>query len=78
VCSDSSSLPEVAGEGAILVSPHDANAWVKALVQVLTRNDLRTNLRERGFDNMLRFSWAKCAQEVLQILLQAANSHKHS
>ncbi|MCC7353516.1 MAG: glycosyltransferase family 4 protein [Anaerolineae bacterium] len=71
ICSDVSSLPEVAGDGALLVSPHDTAAWVEALMRVLTDERLRAQLRARGFVNVVRFSWRTCAAEVMRVLEEA-------
>ena len=68
VCANSSSLPEVAGDGALLVSPHDTAAWAEAMARILTDEGLRVQLSERGLRNTLRFSWRQCATEVLQVL----------
>ncbi len=71
VCSDAASLPEVAGEGALLVAPHDTAAWADALTRVLMDEELRARLAARGFVNVARFSWHRCAKEVLQALEDA-------
>ncbi len=74
VCSDASSLPEVAGDGALLISPHDTMAWADALVRVLTDEGLRAQLRLRGFANVTRFSWRACAAEVMRVLEEVGNA----
>ncbi|MGQ9598820.1 MAG: glycosyltransferase family 4 protein [Anaerolineae bacterium] len=68
VCSNVSSLPEVAGEAALLVDPLDTHALSLALGQIVTNEELRRRLVERGFDQIQRFSWRRCAQETLQVL----------
>ncbi len=68
VCSNTSSLPEVAGEAALLVDPLDTEALAQALEQVVTDGALRQRLVERGFDQVQRFSWRRCAEETLQVL----------
>ena len=74
VCSDASSLPEVAGDGALLISPYDTMAWADALLQVLTDEGLRAQLRLRGFANLTRFSWRACAAEVMRVLEEVGNA----
>jgi glycosyltransferase involved in cell wall biosynthesis len=74
VCSDASSLPEVAGDGALLLSPHDTMAWADALTRVLTDEGLRAQLRLRGFANVTRFSWRTCAAEVMRVLEEVGNA----
>lgn len=68
LCSNVSSLPEVAGDAAILLDPLDVDAWTEGLVQILTDEALRTDLTARGFDNVRRFPWPRCATEVMSIL----------
>lgn len=68
VCSNTSSLPEVAGEGAILVDPLDLEALTEAMERLLVDEALRGQLIERGLENVKRFSWERCARETLQVL----------
>jgi len=72
ICSNASSLPEVAGDAALLVDPHDSAAWAVALERVLTDEPLRTELVERGLRQVGRFSWAECARQTLAVLETAA------
>ena len=68
ICSNVSSLPEVAGDAAILVDPHDTAQFVQALCHVLDDDELYRELVQRGLRQVMRFSWKKCAQETLEIL----------
>ena len=63
LCSGTSSLPEVAGDAAILLDPHDVGAWVEAMVRLVRDDALRTGLRARG----ARFSWEACARATLEV-----------
>lgn len=74
ICSNAASLPEVAGDGALLVSPHDTAAWAEALMRVLTDEELRAQLTARGFVNVARFSWRRCAEEVMEALEDASRN----
>ncbi len=67
ITSDGSSLPEVAGEGAFLVPPHDTAAIAEAMARLAAEPGLRESLVERGFDNLRRFSWESCARTVLRV-----------
>jgi glycosyltransferase involved in cell wall biosynthesis len=62
------SLPEVIGDAAMLVDPHDVTAIASAIVQLVRDSDLRSLLRERGLDRAKRFPWEKTAQGVLRVL----------
>lgn len=68
LCADASSLPEVAGAGALYFDPFDVDALAAAVVRVLTEPDLRTELVGRGRANLSRFSWRKTAAETLAVL----------
>lgn len=68
VCSSASSLPEVAGDAALQVDPLDTEGWVEAMHQILIDGGLRATLVERGLKQVQRFSWQRCASQVLQVL----------
>ena len=67
VCSNTSSLPEVAGGAALLVDPTDVRAMAGAMERVLTDETLRATLRVRGIERARRFTWARAAQETMQV-----------
>jgi len=71
VCSNTSSLPEVAGEAALLVNPADTAALAAAMIQVVSNPSLRADLRLRGLKQARRFSWERCARETLAALQEA-------
>ena len=66
--SNNSSLPEVAGDAALLVDPSDVDAIAEAMLRLATDETLRAELVERGYRNVKRFSWEKCARETLDVL----------
>jgi glycosyltransferase involved in cell wall biosynthesis len=68
ICSATSSLPEVAGEAALLVDPLDTDAWTAAMARLASDSNLRTELVKRGYVNLQRFSWRCCAQTVLEVM----------
>jgi glycosyltransferase involved in cell wall biosynthesis len=72
--SDRASLPEVAGNAALYVDPLDIEAMGAALVRVVSDQNLRLELVERGFDQIHRFSWRRCAEATLEVL-EAAGRH---
>jgi glycosyltransferase involved in cell wall biosynthesis len=57
ITSNVSSLPEVAGDAALLVDPRDAEAIAGAIRMVLTDRTLREDLRRRGLERARAFSW---------------------
>jgi glycosyltransferase involved in cell wall biosynthesis len=67
VCSNTSSLPEVVGEAALLCDPLDELALADALKRVVSDEDLRDTLRERGLKQAAKFSWDRTAKETLAV-----------
>lgn len=65
ITSNISSMPEVAGKGAILVNPYQAREVTKAMIDIYTDDILRDRLISKGSENIKRFSWEKCAKETL-------------
>lgn len=72
ITSNTSSLPEVAGDAALLVDPHDVDAVADAMYRVVTDPALAAELTRRGHENVKRFSWEKCARETLAVLESVA------
>jgi len=70
VTSDVASIPEVAGEAAILVDPRDVNAIAKAIHTVLTDADVRRRLKSAGLERVKMFSWEKTARQTLDVYQQ--------
>ncbi len=70
--SNNSSLPEVAGDAALLVDPNDTEAIADAMLRLSRDESLRQELIAKGYENVKRFSWEKAARETLAVLLNAA------
>ncbi len=68
LAANTSSLPEVAGDGALLVDPLDTDAIAGGLLRLAEDETLRSRLRAAGFANLRRFSWQRCAEETLAVL----------
>jgi glycosyltransferase involved in cell wall biosynthesis len=66
--SSSSSLPEVAGDAALLVDPEDSVALTHGLARLATDAGLRADLRTRGLARAATFTWERCAEETLAVL----------
>jgi glycosyltransferase involved in cell wall biosynthesis len=66
--SNSSSLPEVAGDAAIIVDPLDTRAIAEGLVRLACDAALRQELRQRGHQRAAQFTWDRCAEETLRVL----------
>ena len=66
VCSDLSSLPEVAGDAALLVNPRDPRAIAAAVVRLLRDGPLCEELRGRGLARATGFGWERTARACVE------------
>lgn len=69
---NNSSLPEVAGDAALLVDPLDVDALADAMLRLSRDEALRQQLIAAGFHNVQRFSWENAARETFAVLEEAA------
>jgi glycosyltransferase involved in cell wall biosynthesis len=67
VVSNTSALPEIVGDAALLVDPSDADSMAVAIWRVLSDEGLHWQMREKGLRRARRFSWKKAALETLNI-----------
>jgi glycosyltransferase involved in cell wall biosynthesis len=72
VCSNTSSLPELAGDATLLVDPLDTAALAGAIERVLDDSALAQELAERGPAQARRFTWERAARETLNALTAVA------
>ena len=67
VCSNASSVPEVAGDAALLVDPLDTDGLTGAMHRVLEDGDLRQGMVARGAAQAARFTWERAARQLLDV-----------
>ena len=67
ICSNRSSLPEVAGDAALLVDPEDAGTIAKTMAIVLQDSREAGRLVQAGSQQVLQFSWDRTARETLAV-----------
>jgi glycosyltransferase involved in cell wall biosynthesis len=72
VTSDCSSLPEVGGDAVDYVDPRDVSSISAALARLLTDPGHRAELSDRALARAGNFSWARTAEVVLGVLVEAA------
>lgn len=65
--SNSSSIPEIAGDAAILIDPENPESIADAIYTTLNKPALLDELRQRGFERIKAFSWEKTAETVLEL-----------
>jgi len=74
VTSNVSSLPEVAGDAAVLVDPYDPAAIADGIHRVLTDPALRAGLREKGLARARQFSWETSVRRVREIYREVVDA----
>ena len=72
VTSNTSSLPEVTGNAAVLVNPENVFEIRRALQKALLDPALRTRMKQRGYEQSQRFSWATSVSRILEIYREVA------
>jgi alpha-1,3-rhamnosyl/mannosyltransferase len=66
VASNTTSIPEVAGDAAILVSPTDDEALAEAIAIAWTDPEIRSKLKQAGPLQAAKFTWDRCAELTRQ------------
>ena len=72
VTSNTSSLPEVVGNAAILVNPENVFEIMRALQRVLLDQSVRDKIKQRSYEQTKKFSWDKSAQRILEVYREVA------
>lgn len=67
IVSNTSALPEVVGDAALMINPHDIDGLTVALWRVLTEEELRQDLIERGLKRAKKFLWRDAARKTLEV-----------
>lgn len=74
VCSTSSSLPEVAGDAALMCDPQDVDRLAELLGRGLQDQAWRADASERGLLHATRFSWSRCAAGTMAVYRRVAEA----
>lgn len=74
ISSNATSLPEVAGDAAILADPQDEDAFCQAMLNIIHDSSLRQRLKYKGLEQAKKFSWDKCADQTLEAYRVIANN----
>jgi alpha-1,3-rhamnosyl/mannosyltransferase len=67
VAGDNSSMPEVLGDGALLVDAHDEDAIFEGARRVLSDSELAADLVRRGRSRARALTWKACARATLDV-----------
>jgi len=76
VTSNSSSLPEVVGNAAVLVNPENVFEIMRALHRVLLDQPLREKLKQRGYEQAAKFSWDVSARQIREVYAEVAGKRR--
>lgn len=74
VTSNTSSLPEVVGDAAIMLNPKDVESLSTVMLNLYTDDDLRSFYSKKGLQRSKMFSWEKCADQHAEIYKIINNS----
>jgi len=74
--SNSTSIPEVAGDAAILLSPEDTEGWAQALLRISNSRVEREQLSKNALNQAKRFEWKQSASALLSLYDEAIKSPK--
>jgi len=72
IASNTSALPEVLGDAAILLDPHDSEAWTQAILSVHGDEALRADMAAKGEAQAARYSWTQSALKFLALAKDVA------
>lgn len=72
IASKVAAMPEIVGDAGMLIDPHDVEELTVAIWRVLTEEELRNQMRQRGLQRAKLFSWQKAARETLEVYRQVA------
>ena len=78
VTSNTSSIPEVVGDAALLVSPYDTDQLAETLAKVITNPQLQETMRQKGREQVRKFNWYRVARNILGVYYEVCSSAKGS
>jgi alpha-1,3-rhamnosyl/mannosyltransferase len=76
ICSNTSSMPEVAGDAAILISPEDEMALAEAIDNIMEDERLSQSLIQLGYSRASAFNWNNTAQGTMAIFEKASVNNR--
>jgi alpha-1,3-rhamnosyl/mannosyltransferase len=75
ITSNISSMPEVAGDCAILIDPHKVNSLVEAMIQISKNSIFVKKLINKGYQRSKLFSWNACAKATIKIYIKVIKEY---
>lgn len=68
ITSNAASMPEVAGDVALLVDPKNPQEIARAMEKIVKNPALKAEFAQKGMERLKAFSWAKCAEKTLHFM----------
>src|SRR2546428_3192790 len=78
VASKLSAIPEVVGDGGLLINPRDEAAWAQAILRVLQEDSFSSDLSRRGIERAQAFSAARSAERMIRVYEEAWGGRRGS
>ena len=70
ISSNTTSLPEILGQAAIYFDPYNIENMAETIQSVVKNPELKNQLRQKGLEQVKKYSWQDCAQKTLKIYQQ--------
>jgi glycosyltransferase involved in cell wall biosynthesis len=70
ITSNTSSLPEVVGDAALLIDPHNTGELSTAIMRILQDKALQEELRQKGYERVKQYTWTVSARKMLSVYQQ--------
>ncbi|MCD6347603.1 MAG: glycosyltransferase family 4 protein [Bacteroidales bacterium] len=67
ITANTSSMPEVSGDGSYLIDPYDIDQITSAMVELTSKENIRQDYIKKGLENSAKFSWRSMAENVLKL-----------
>jgi glycosyltransferase involved in cell wall biosynthesis len=77
IASRTSCLPEISGNVLAYFDPLSIEDMATCMQSALTDSQMRDRLREKGIERASKFTWERCAQETLDILIKAGKAARN-
>jgi glycosyltransferase involved in cell wall biosynthesis len=75
ITSNTTSLPEVTGDAAILINPHSFQEIGESLHRLISNQGLRKELSDKGLQKARQFSWHEAARKTIEVYREILNIH---
>lgn len=67
IASNTTAVPEILGNAAVLLDPDNAEEWGKSIIELLENKSLREELIKKGYNQVDKYTWEECASKTLEI-----------